>query len=39
MKKSIKNNLLVKWFYIVGYNLVLLLIKMKPKRKYKKVKS
>ena len=34
-----KENTLLKWLYIIGYNVVLLLTKIKPRRKYKKVKS
>jgi len=34
-----RENTLLKWMYIIGYNFVLLLTKIKPRRKYKKVKS
>lgn len=34
-----RENTLLKWLYIIGYNVVLLLTKIKPRRKYKKVKN
>ena len=34
-----RENTIVKWMYIIGYNIVLLLTKLKPKRKYKRIKS
>jgi len=34
-----RENTIVKWMYIIGYNIVLLLTKLKPKRKYKRIKK
>jgi len=34
-----RENTLLKWMYILGYNIVLLLTKIKPKKKYKRIKS
>ena len=34
-----RENTLLKWMYILGYNIVLLLAKIKPKKKYKRIKS
>ena len=34
-----RENTILKIFYIIGYNIVLLLSKIKPRKKYKKVKN
>jgi hypothetical protein len=34
-----KENIILKWLYILSYNFVLLLTKIKPRRKYKKIQS
>ena len=34
-----RENTILKWLYILGYNIVLLITKIKPRIKYKKIQS